>query len=408
MVHETEVDAEERSHLALSQEKPPVPKRLIASLIFLLVWPSLTITPALSGQKETAPDKVDDLLQPIRQKHNLPALGGAVVTGQGLEAIGAVGVRKAGTDVAATTDDQWHLGSDTKAMTAVLIGRLVERGKLKWGTTIGEVFPDLAAAWPRAFKEISLLHLLSHRSGLPANLPWGLIPRTGFIREQRLAALEAAASVKLLSEPGAKYLYSNLGYVIAGTMAEAAADSSWEELMKAMVFDPLGMKDAGFGGVGTPGKIDQPWGHTADGKPVSANGPEMDNPPVLGPAGRIHCSLADWALFVSDQLRGARGEKALLEPGTYRVLQTPPFGGDYALGWMVVDREWGGGPVLTHSGSNTMNFAVAWLAPRRDFAVLVVTNQGGDIAAKACDEVASALIGSWLARGWGRTKISRR
>ena len=93
MVHETEVDAEERSHLALSQEKPAVPKRLIASLIFLLAWPSLTVSPALPDQRETAPNKVADLLEPIRQKHRLPALGGAVVTGQGLEAIGAVGVQ---------------------------------------------------------------------------------------------------------------------------------------------------------------------------------------------------------------------------------------------------------------------------------------------------------------------------
>jgi hypothetical protein len=88
----------------------------------------------------------------------------------------------------------------------------------------------------------------------------------------------------------------------------------------------------------------------------------------------------------------AHGEEALLKPETYRTLQTPPFGGDYALGWVAVEREWGGGKVLTHAGSNTMNLAVAWLAPLRDFAVLVVTNQGGPAAFKGCDEAASALI----------------
>jgi CubicO group peptidase (beta-lactamase class C family) len=322
----------------------------------------------------------------------VPALAGAVVTGKGLEAIGAVGVRKVGTDIAATVEDLWHIGSDTKAMTAALIGKLVEQGKLKWETTIAEVFPDLAVPWPPAFKEITLLHLLSHRAGLPANLLWGLLPRTGTIREQRLAALESASSLNLLSEPGVKYLYSNLGYVIVGAMAEKVGEASWEDLMKTMIFDPLGMKNVGYGGVGTPGQVDQPWGHAADGKPVAGNGPEMDNPPVLGPAGRVHCSLDEWAMFIADQLRGASGGKALLMPGTYRKLHTPPFSGNYALGWVVVEREWGGGPVLTHAGSNTMNYAVAWLAPRRDFAVLVVTNQGGMTANKACDEAASALI----------------
>jgi CubicO group peptidase (beta-lactamase class C family) len=366
------------------------PKRIV-TLPFIILW-SLSAIPALAGKNIIASKELKELLESIRQKHQLPALAGAIVTGKGLEAIGAVGVRKAGTDVAVTAEDLWHIGSDTKAMTAALIGRLVEQGKLKWETTIEEVFPDLAAPWPPAFKEITLLHLLSHRAGLPANLPWGLMPRTGSVREQRLAALTSAASLKLLSEPGANYLYSNLGYVIAGAVAEKVGEASWEELMKSVIFELLGLKSAGYGGVGTPGEVDQPWGHAADGKPVGGNGPEMDNPPVVGPAGRVHCSLGDWAVFIADQLRGARGEKALLKPETYQKLHTPLFGGNYALGWVVVEREWGGGPVLTHAGSNTMNYAVAWLAPRRDFAVLVVTNQGGEAAGKACDEAASALI----------------
>jgi CubicO group peptidase (beta-lactamase class C family) len=366
-----------------------MPKRSVTSLFILYL---LSAIPGLAGQNVTADKRVDDLLEPIRQRHKVPALAGAIVTGKGLEAIGAVGVRKAGTDLAVTVEDLWHIGSDTKAMTAALIGRLVEQGKLKWETTIEEAFPDLAPPWPPAFKRITLLHLLAHRSGLPANLLWSFLPRTGTIREQRLAAVRLAASLKFLSEPGVKYIYSNLGYVIAGAIVEKAGEGSWEELMRNMIFEPLGMKNAGYGGVGTPGQVDQPWGHTADGKPVAGNGPEMDNPPVVSPAGRVHCSLGDWAVFIADQLRGARGEKALLKPETYQKLHTPPFGGNYALGWVVVEREWGGGPVLTHAGSNTMNFAVAWLAPRRDFAVLVVTNQGGMTANKACDEAASALI----------------
>jgi CubicO group peptidase (beta-lactamase class C family) len=365
-----------------------MPKRLIVS--FLLGF--LMAIPCLCSQQAVGEKGLGGLLGPIREKHNIPALGGAIVTSKGLEAIGVVGMRKAGTEIAATADDKWHLGSDTKAMTAVLIAGLVEQGRLKWETTIEEVFPELAPSVSPAFKKINLLELLSHRAGLPANLFWGLVSRTQTIREQRLASLNAASTAKLASEPGTKYLYSNLGYVIAGTMAERTADASWEDLINKFLFQPLGMESAGFGGVGTPGQIDQPWGHTADGKPVKDNGPESDNPPVLGPAGRVHCTLSDWAKFIADWLRGARGEKALLKPDTYQILQTPPFGGDYALGWVVAEREWGGGKVLTHAGSNTMNLAVAWLAPLRDFAVLVVTNQGGPAAFKACDEAASALI----------------
>ena len=369
---------------------------LIAGTAFVCLWGAAVPSaarPIDSGRGAAGTKDLGGILEPIRQKHGLPALGAAVVTGQGLQGIGVAGVRKAGTDVPATADDLWHLGSDTKAMTAFLIAALVEQGTIKWETTVGETFPELAAAAASPeFGKITLRRLLTHRSGLPANILWGVIPRSRPIGEQRLAAVKAASLAKLDPAPGTKYVYSNLGYVVAGAMAERAAGASWEDLMKETVFGPLGMKSAGFGGVGTPGQADQPWGHGADGRPVKANGPDADNPPVMGPAGTVHCTLADWAKFVADILRGARGEEALLKPATYATLLTPPPGGDYAFGWMVADRDWGGGRVLTHSGSNTMNLAVAWLAPLRNFAVLVVTNQGPPASVKACDEAASALI----------------
>ncbi len=364
--------------------------KTLITVFFLLA--SASAIPCQGGQRPTEDTRLNGLLEPIRQAHRIPALAGAVVTDKGLEAIGAVGVRKAGTDVRVTIGDLWHLGSDTKAMTAALIGRLVEEAKLRWETTMEEVFPELASAMTPSFKKATLLELLSHRAGLPANIPWTLIPRTETIRAQRLRAVKAAVSMTLVAEPGAKFLYSNLGYVVAGAVAERAADDTWENLLLEKLCRPLGMTTVGFGGVGTPGETDEPWGHDEKGKPVSGNGPDMDNPPVMGPAGRVHCSLSDWAKFVADELRGANGEKALLKPETYKRLQTPPFGGDYALGWMVVERDWAGGPALTHSGSNTMNLAVAWLAPSRGFAVLVVTNQAGEDGFKACDEAAAALI----------------
>jgi D-alanyl-D-alanine carboxypeptidase len=101
--------------------------------------------------------------------------------------------------------------------------------------------------------------------------------------------------------------------------------------MQDEVFGPLDMKSVGFGGTGTPGQVDQPWGHYKDGQPVSGNGPSVDNPPVLSPAGRVHCTIQDWARFIADQLRGARGEPPLLQPASYQKLHTPPFEGEYAL-----------------------------------------------------------------------------
>jgi CubicO group peptidase (beta-lactamase class C family) len=340
---------------------------------------------------------VTDALKPIRQKHHMPAIAGALVTSKGLEICGVVGVRKSGTGIPASLNDKWHLGSDTKAMTATLVGRLVEQGLLKWNTVAADVFPDLASAFDSEVKDVTILHLLSHRAGLPANLSswsnmWFMAGAGGTPQMQRVQTLKQAFSKKPEFSPGSNYQYSNLGYVIIGAIIEKVTGMSWEEAIQEKLFKPLEMKTAGFGGTGTPGQIDQPWGHTSRERPVAANGPSMDNPPVLGPAGRVHCTIQDWAKFVTDQLRGARGMPALLKNSTYQVLHTPPLGGDYALGWAVVKRDWGGGTVLNHGGDNTMNYANVWIAPQRDFAVLVCINQGDDAAFMASDEAAGALI----------------
>ena len=52
----------------------------------------------------------------------------------------------------------------------------------------------------------------------------------------------------------------------------------------------------------------------------------MDNPPVLSPAGRVHCTIQDWARFIADQLRGERGEPALLQPASYEAPHAAVWG----------------------------------------------------------------------------------
>ena len=365
--------------------------RIAAAAFAVLLTGSIS-----SGAAEL--DDLDALLESLRLKHNIPALAGAVVTGEGLWESGRAGTRKSGEDIPVMPDDLWHFGSNTKAMTAALIGVLVEEGALRWDTSMEEAFPEWAAEMPEAMRKVTLLHLLSHRSGLSANLIWPVFAKKGSLREQRQEAVKTAVSGKLLSHPGEQFLYSNLGYVVAGAVAEKAANASWEELLIDRVCRPLGMATMGFGGLGTPGLVDQPWPHWANGRPLPKNGSDIDNPAVLGPAGTGHGTLGDWAKFIADFLRGAAGEKALMRPETYESLITPPLGGDYALGWVVTERPWGGGKVLVHNGSNNMNFATVWVAPLRHFAVLVVTNQGGPAAQKACDEAAGALIKRYLDR----------
>ncbi len=350
-------------------------------------------------------DRVSQVLAPVRDEHHLPGLIGAVLIGHRLAAIGAVGIRKIGSPEPLRFTDQVHIGSCTKAMTATMIGMLVEEGKLSWGSTIGEVFPDLKESVHPDYRTATLSHLLTHRAGLPHDVPWWRLPgRT--TTEQRLSIVRTCLSEPPHHRPGTTYEYSNVGYALAGLMAEVVADRSWEELMKERLFAPLEMSSAGFGPPGRPGAVDQPWGHRAargQVRPV-----QWDNAPSLGPAGTVHCTIPDWARFAALHMAAARGRPRLLKAGTFRALHTPPPGGfDYAGGWLVAQRTWAGGRALTHNGSNTYWFATVWIAPALNLAFFSVTNQGDKVAETANDEAIVALIraSNYLVRGKGRSSV---
>jgi len=386
----------------------------IIALVLLGAFSARSFSPKITptAPKSAAPENLNAVLEPVRKKYDLPALAGAIVTSDGLSAAGAVGVRKYGTDTPVTLDDQFHLGSDTKAMTATLLATLVEEGKISWSTTLEQVFPELTAPDAKAkmnpaYRKVTLEQLLAHRAGF-TDESWpkrrsfdDMHKLPGSPREQRAWYVAMVLSEPPVSEPGSKFLYSNRSYAVAGAIAEKIANDSWESLMQKRIFQPLGMSSCGFGAMGSfdpnssdPRKIDQPWQHSLVlllHKPIEP-GPQSDNPPAIGPAGTVHCSVVDWGKFITAHLRGEKGLPGILKPETFKRLHTPPFGGDYGYGWMVVDRPWAGGHVFTHAGSNGMNFAVVWMAPAKDFAALVMTNQGGGETANACDAAVSALI----------------
>ena len=342
------------------------------------------------GRPSVEPDeRVNNVLAPVRDEHHVPGLIAAILTGHKLAAIGGLGIRKIGSPAPIRVTDQVHLGSCTKAMTATMIGTLVQEGKLSWGSTIGDVFAEQAGQVHPQFQGVTLSHLLTHRAGLPHDAPWWRLPgRT--TTEKRRALLTTMLKNAPASRPGSNYAYSNVGYALAGLMAEEVTSESWETLMRRRLVEPLGMTTAGFGSPGAPGKINQPWGHHLSGDKVEPT--QRDNAPVMGPAGTVHCSVPDWAKFAALHLDGKQGKTKLLKPSTIRALHTPPPGRNYAGGWIVVERSWASGLALNHDGSNTNWHVSIWLAPVLNFAILVATNQGGKPAETACDEAASEMI----------------
>jgi CubicO group peptidase (beta-lactamase class C family) len=310
------------------------------------------------------------------------APGAAVFAVRGDEVrVGAAGLRVVDGEDAATVCDLWHIGSNTKSMTALLVARLVEQGAVSWDTTVGEVLGPQFDDMNPGYADVNFRHLLSHQSGLRANLGRidTLILRASQLDIKGVRALYAKMVLRVPPEtaPGEGFGYSNAGYVVAGVMLETVTGESWETLMQREVFDPLGLDSAGFGAPGTAEAVDQPRGHRpgAFGSGLTAvePGPGADNIPAMGPAGTVHVSMPDFARYMQAHLDGARGEdEGYLSAESWAVLHAPPFGGSYAMG-VGVNAETGR---MGHAGSNTMWMMEFSLRPAEDEAVAYAFNDG--------------------------------
>ena len=345
-----------------------------------------------SGDDDDDGGPVAEMLRPIREEYELPGIAAAIHTTAGMAAIGVAGVRRAEHDPEIEAGDRWHLGSCTKAMTATVYATLVEDGLLSFGTTLEDAFPAMTI--DSAYRAVTMAQLFAHRGGAPEVIPtdtWNALWVAGDVVAQRATFAADILGAAPANTPGTAFLYSNAGYMIAGAAMELETGDPWETLMQERLFDPLGMTSCGFGPPAGDGEMDAPWGHQANGTPVAPESVGSDNPPAVGPAGTVHCSLEDWGKFAMEHARGAKGNGVLLEQATYAQLHTP-LGDDYAMGWGAVSRPWADGIALTHSGSNTMFFATVWVAPEIGVAYTAATNIADSGAPYAIDDAISGLI----------------
>ncbi|MDA1260373.1 MAG: serine hydrolase [Planctomycetota bacterium] len=343
----------------------------------------------------------------------MPALTAWITDGERTLARGVAGVRVRGGETKATLDDRWHIGSCTKSMTATLFATLVMQGvDLSERTTPLELFPEFAETADPAWKEVTMRRLLTNRAGVVGNLGgkhpalWGRCysgQMDGPTQRRLLVQVLTGQPPELA--PGSAYLYSNAGFSIAGAMLEAKVGVPFEELMRDHLFGPLGMESAGFGPPGVSNDAaapDAPWGHDALEQPMAPGIRRSDNPEVITPAGRVHLTMEDWARYARFHLRGEAKDHALLPSIAVKRLHEPEVADAkprYAAGWIV--GEIGDPPtrLLAHSGSNTMWYAVIWLAPEKDLAVLIACNDGTKSSAMeklAVDLYSDAVAGRAL------------
>ncbi len=188
----------------------------------------------------------------------------------------------------------YEIGSITKVFTGILLAEAVKRGEVKLDGPISKYLPEAVKTPKFNGKEITLLDLTTHSSGLP-RLPANLKPENplnpyaDYTAEQMY---EFLGEVKLDGEIGSKIDYSNLGVGLLGHILALRANMSYEELLKKRIFEPLGMNDTAV--TFSPAMRSRlAVGYSAEGKQIS----NWDFQALAG-AGALRSTAADMAKFL--------------------------------------------------------------------------------------------------------------
>lgn len=347
------------------------------------------------------------LADAIAKDTESPAMGIACLRDGKLEAA-VTGVREIGKGEAVSIDEPWSLGSIGKPICSTVVALLIEKGKLRFETTLKEALPDVPMK--PVHESITLEDLMKHRSGLPQdeNFRGPDIQRiVGDAKAPRDIRARYVADI-LSREPIAKrdtrFAYSNAGYAILSHVAERAAGMPYEELVRKTVFEPLGMANSYAGSDTLPAA--RPSGHMPGPnglRPMNLRGALESM--VAGAGGGMHASVGDLARFGAAHLAGLRGDDGLLKAETVdRLHSGMPEGGPggmlYACGWGIhrhpAVETWHG-----HNGSNGTFRAEMAVFPKANLVIVGIVNRGGENDPAPGLEAVLAVAGRYAAKKKG-------
>ena len=163
----------------------------------------------------------------------------------------AYGLAHRGHGIPNSADTQFAIASGTKGMTALTVASLVEEGRIELSTSARSV---LGADLPLVGDEVTIEHLLSHRSGIGdyldeagdhdlADYPMPVPVHELASTEEYVAALDGRP---MTSAPGERFAYNNSGYVVLALIAERVGGSPFADLVRRRVCEPAGMRDTAF------------------------------------------------------------------------------------------------------------------------------------------------------------------
>jgi D-alanyl-D-alanine carboxypeptidase len=293
----------------------------------------------------------------------------------------AFGLANIDRHIAATTDTRYAVGSISKQFTAAALLLAQEQGKVSIDDKVGKYFPDLTRA-----SEVTIRELLSHTSGYEDYAPQDYIIPAWTRSTTPQAIMDNWAKKPLNFDPGTKWQYSNTNYVIAGAVLEKVTGQNLLDFLQEHFFGPLEMKSAGA--------WVRPGGADADAYTRFALGPPR---PVAREGDGWYFAAGELSMTPADLAKWdiAFLEKKILSEKSYSEFETEiklANGGatHYALGLSLGEQL--GTPVLSHGGEVSGFLASNTVFPKKNAAVIVLSNEDGLGLVGALSRQVSAIV----------------
>ncbi|MBN6151313.1 serine hydrolase [Xanthomonas sp. AmX2] len=351
---------------------------------------------ALAAAPAHAADRAafDRLFEQAMARYRLPGLAVGVIEDGRVAYVRAEGELRAGGGEKIDADTLFKIASNTKAMTAAVLARLVDAGKLRWDDPVTRYLPQFRMHDPWVTRNLQVRDLLIHNSGL--GLGAGdlmLWPEPN--RFERADIIAGLAHLKPTHSFRSHYAYDNLLYVVAGEVAARAGGKPYAQLVREEVFAPLGMRGCQVGAWDRDavGNVAQP--HMRQGERnvvVRADAARIPDTPSMA-AGGVRCGLNDMLAWMRAWLAPPPEQAAWLSPAQRQAvwtLHTPmPIPAQmrqwegtrmygYGYGWRISDAD--GQWKVAHTGTLMGMYSSLVLLPDRRSGFVILSNgEGGEM-----------------------------
>ncbi|MFZ9221309.1 MAG: serine hydrolase, partial [Sediminibacterium sp.] len=361
----------------------------------LLIVAVFQIISVIAQTQTISAKQIDSLTELVLKTFNVPGIAvGVVKDGKLIHAKG-YGVANLTTGKKVDENTLFGVASNSKAMTAAVLGQLVDEGKIKWDDRVTDYIPEFKMYDPYVTDAFTIRDLLTHRSGLGLGAGDLMMFPDGsnFTKKDIIHNLRY---LKPVSAFRTKYDYDNNLYIVAGEVAERASDIKWEDLVEQRIMKPLGMQKSAASLYRLKDNSNAVRPHAPVNGKLQVL--DIDWSESANAAGGIWSNVTDWSKWVIAQMNhGKYGEglqNKIFSTEVHEETWTPqtvikagtaaPYNthfAAYGLGWFLSDVK--GYKQVTHTGGLAGMVTQVVMFPELQLGIIVFTNQQSGAAFNA-------------------------